>query len=87
MKDEALEKSFLEAVAVVNAYKKPIQADVLLKLYAFYKKANQDSEHPGSKKPLINGFKTNALLQVGYMPIEEAKRAYVELVKDYFSNL
>ncbi|MDG2314962.1 MAG: acyl-CoA-binding protein [Flavobacteriaceae bacterium] len=86
MKDKALEKSFTEAVAVVNSYKKPIQADVLLKLYAYYKKANQNSAHPGSKKPLINGFKINALLQVGYMPIEEAKKAYVDLVNEYFGK-
>ena len=86
MKNEALEKSFLEAVAIVNNYKKPIQADVLLKLYAYYKKANQNSDHPASRKPLINGFKINALLQVGYMPIEEAKKAYVDLVKEYFGK-
>jgi len=86
MKEQALEKAFLEAVAVVNNYKKPIQADVLLKLYAYYKKANQNNTHPGSRKPLINGFKINALLQVGYMPIDEAKKAYIDLVKDYFGK-
>jgi acyl-CoA-binding protein len=87
MKNESLDESFSKAVALVNAYKKPIKADVLLKLYAYYKKANQDSEHPGSKKPLINGFKSNALLQVGYLPIEEAKKAYVTLVEEYFGKL
>lgn len=87
MKEEVLEKSFLKAVAIVNAYKKPIQADVLLRLYAYYKKANRDSEHPGSKKPLINGFKSNALLQLGYMSIEDAKKAYIHLVKEYFGDI
>ncbi len=81
-----LDQKFKEAVRLVNNYQKPIQADVLLKLYAYYKKATLDSNHPASKKPLINGFKSNALLQVGNISIEEAKKAYVKLTSDYFGK-
>ena len=63
MKNEALRDEFLKAVEIVNSYTKPFPADLLLKLYAYYRIANQDYSHPGSKKPLINAFKANALIQ------------------------
>ena len=80
MKDEKLHKEFEEAVNFVNTYVDPLPADLLLKLYAFYKIANKNFDHPGSKTPLINAFKANALIQAKNISIEEAMENYIALV-------
>lgn len=79
-----LDIEFKEAVERINAFTEPFPADVLLKLYAFYKKATNDYGRPSSKKPIINAFKTNALFQVENISQDEAKREYIKLVTDYF---
>ncbi len=83
MKKSKLDIAFDEAVARVNNYLEPLQADLLLKLYAYYKKATQNNENPGSRKPLINAFKANALFQVRNISEEEAKREYIKLVDQH----
>ncbi|MCF7561302.1 acyl-CoA-binding protein [Sabulilitoribacter multivorans] len=84
MKDNDLNKAFEEAVARVNAHTEPFPADTLLKLYAYYKKATNNYSKPSSKKPIINAFKTNALFQAKNVSEDEAKRMYIDLVKNYF---
>ena len=84
MKSEELDREFKEAVARINAYTDPFPADVLLKLYAYYKKATNDYGRPSSRKPIINAFKTNALFQLEDITQDEAKQKYIELVKNYF---
>ena len=79
--NENLHSEFREAVRIVNEYTDPLPADLLLKLYAYYKIANQNFNHPGSKTPLINAFKVNALIQAQNVSIEEAMQKYVALVK------
>ena len=81
MKNEALHIEFQEAVDYVNSYIDPIPADLLLKLYAYYKIANQNFENPGSKTPLINAFKANALIQANNTSPEQAMQQYIELVE------
>lgn len=80
MVDEHLHKEFNEAVTFVNDYIEPLPADLLLKLYAYYKIANKNNDNPGSKTPLVNAFKANALIQAKNISAEEAMRKYVELV-------
>ncbi len=80
MIDEELNKKFNEAVAFMNSYTKPLPADLLLKLYAYFKIANKNFDNPGSKTPLINAFKANALIQAQNISVEEAMRSYIELV-------
>ncbi len=80
MIEEDLHKEFEKAVAYINGYTDPIPADILLKLYAYYKIANKNFGHPGSKTPLINAFKANALIQAKNISMEEAMRNYIELV-------
>ena len=80
MKNDKLHKEFLEAVAIVNDYTQPLPADILLKLYAYYKIANKNSKHPQSKIPLINAFKANALIQAKNISREEAMHNYIALV-------
>lgn len=75
-----LHKDFLEAVDYVNNYQDPFPADLLLKLYAYYKIANKNFDNPGSKTPLINAFKANALIQARNISIKEAMQNYIDLV-------
>lgn len=84
MTSEELDIAFKEAVEMVNNHTEPFPADFLLRLYAYYKKATNDYGRPNSKKPIINAFKTNALFQVKNVSQDEAKRIYIELVRNYF---
>ena len=81
MIEKELRYRFEEAVDFVNNYTQPIPADILLKLYAYYKIANKDSENPGSKTALINAFKANALFQAKNIGITEAMKSYIDLVE------
>ena len=84
MTDEELDIAFKDAVDRINAHKEPFPADVLLRLYAYYKKATHDYGRPSSRKPIINAFKTNALFQAKDVSPREAKENYIELVDNYF---
>ena len=87
MSTAELDKEFENAVDCVNSHTEPFPADTLLKLYAYYKRANHDFGSPSGRKPLISAFKTNALFQIKDMSQDEAKQAYIDLVKDYFGTL
>lgn len=76
-----MHKDFKKAVALVNEYTDPLPADLLLKLYAYYRIANENFNHPGGKTPLINAFKANALIQAQNTTPEEAMKEYIKLVK------
>jgi len=80
MPESKLHTDFLKAVSIVNDYKDPLPADLLLKLYAYYKIANKNFDHPGSKTPLINAFKANALIQAKNVSPDEAMELYIALV-------
>lgn len=82
MKKKKLHINFEEAVAYVNNFTEPIPADVLLKLYAYYKIANANFDNPGSKTPLINAFKVNALFQAKNMNEKQAMKSYIALVSE-----
>ncbi len=79
-----LDIEFDDAVERINSFKEPFPADLLLRLYAYYKKATNNYERPNSSKPIINAFKTNALFQVKNVTPDEAKRIYIDLVNNYF---
>lgn len=80
MKKDSLHEEFMNAVQYINEYTDPLPADLLLKLYAYYKIANENFNHPGSKTPLINAFKANALIQAQNVTTEEAMQCYIDLV-------
>jgi acyl-CoA-binding protein len=84
MKDEELNNAFLKAVKSINDHKDPFPADLLLRLYSFYKVATKDQDTPKSRTPLINAFKTNALFQAQGLTSDEAKKQYIECAKHYF---
>ena len=81
-KNKELEREFEAAVAYINSYTDPFPADLLLKLYAYYKIARQNNNHPGSRSGLINAFKTNALIQAQKVKPKEAMRLYIDLVEN-----
>ncbi len=81
MKNKKLNTDFKAAVTFVNEYTRPLPADLLLKLYAYYKIANKNYNNPGSTTPLINAFKANALIQAKDISREKAKKEYVRLVR------
>ncbi|MEJ2584938.1 MAG: acyl-CoA-binding protein [Robiginitalea sp.] len=87
MKNEKLHREFREAVDYINNYTRLLPADLLLKLYAYYKIANQNFNNPGSKTPLINAFKANALIQARDIAPEEAMRDYIDLVNKEVKKL
>lgn len=80
MGSEKVNRKFEEAVEFVNSYSEPLPADLLLKLYAYYKIAKKNFDNPGSKTPLINAFKANALIQAKNISRKEAMKKYIELV-------
>lgn len=84
MTSEELDIEFRDAVERINNFTEPFPADFLLRLYAYYKKATNDYSRPSSRKSIINAFKTNALFQVKDVTQDEAKRIYIDLVKNYF---
>ena len=87
MKRKKSHIKFDEAVDYVNNYTTPIPADVLLKLYAYFKIANANFDNPGSKTPLINAFKANALIQAKDLSRKEAMKNYIELVNKELRDL
>ena len=86
MKKDKLQTNFEKAVAFVNNYTEPLPPDLLLKLYAYYKIANKNYNNPGSKTPLINAFKANALIQAKNIEPEGAMEMYIALVKKEISD-
>ena len=86
MKSKELNKAFTEAVEKMNNYTAPLPADLLLRLYAYYKIATKDNSSPKSKRPLINAFKINALFQARNVTEKEAKEKYIALVEEYFKT-
>ena len=81
MSSEKLNTTFREAVEFVNCYSKPLPADLLLKLYAYYKIANNNIDNPQGKTPLINAFKANAIIQAKNISRKQAKKEYIKLVE------
>ena len=83
MSTEDLDIEFREAVESINNHEQPFPADILLKLYAYYKKATNDYSRPSSSKAIINAFKTNAIFQVEDITQDEAQQRYIDLANTY----
>jgi len=81
-----LDKRFEQAVKRASNTDKKFPPDLKLYFYAYYKRAL--GNYPKRRhhiddidgNALINGFKMNAVFQVKNIPIEEAKKRYIELV-------
>ncbi len=86
MSTSDLDIEFFEAVERVNNCTESFPADFLLRLYAYYKRATNNDGKPSSRRPIINAFKMNALLQTQNITPEEAKQEYIKLVNSYFER-
>lgn len=84
MTSEDLDIAFKNAVKSINDHKDPFPADVLLRLYAYYKRATNEAHQPSGRKPHISAFKTNALFQTRGLTSDEAKQLYIQAVNQYF---
>lgn len=84
MTSDELDIAFLKAVQSINEHNEAFPADVLLRLYAYYKKATNSEDRPSGSNPLVSAFKTNALFQTKDMSQDQAKEAYIEAVNQYF---
>ncbi len=84
MNPKELDIVFNDAVKSINEHTESFPADLLLRLYSYYKIATNNQESPGSSTPLINAFKTNAIFQNKGLSSSEAKKLYIDVVNHYF---
>ena len=84
MNDIELNTAFEKAVNLINEHEDAFPADILLRLYAYYKRATNSNDISESGRPLISAFKTNALFQTRGLTQNEAKTLYIEAVTHYF---
>ena len=84
MTSEELDIAFIKAVKSINDHQEPFPADLLLRLYSYYKVATNDQDTPRSRTPLINAFKINALFQAQNLTEDEAKKQYIDCAEHYF---
>ncbi|CAM3448260.1 acyl-CoA-binding protein [Aequorivita lipolytica] len=84
MTSQELDIAFKNAVNSINDHTEPFPADVLLRLYAYYKRATNDADTIRGGNPHISAFKTNALFQTRGLTTDEAKQLYIEAVNQYF---
>ncbi len=82
-----LDQHFKKAYEFVNEHVDLIPKDTLLRLYACYKNARPQRENPKKVRNLINAFKSNALLQLGYISKEDAKKTYINIVDNELGYL
>jgi len=86
MKKKRLRTDFLKAVDYANEYTDSLPPDLMLKLYAYYKIATNNSNNPKSETPLVDAFKANALIQAKNISREDAMKAYIKLVKQELND-
>ncbi|MGB5943811.1 MAG: acyl-CoA-binding protein [Leeuwenhoekiella sp.] len=80
-----LDLEFEAAFKAASETNRKLPADVLLKLYAYYKHATKRNMPPDysrvAENDLRSAFKYNALAQIQGMSSKEAKMAYIKLVE------
>lgn len=90
MKNKTLKIQFSDAVAVARDAQQPLPPDIKLMLYAYYKQATQENHivpfHLLAENDLRGAFKYNAMIQVKGLSINEAMKAYIELVNEYLKK-
>ncbi len=84
--DCKLDIEFQNAYEVVSNTTIKLPPDVMLMFYAYYKQATKEAVIPNNNdihSELKSAFKLNALIQLKDISEEEAKVAYIELVKKH----
>jgi len=83
MIEKDLDTRFREAFEIAsNMSQTELPADVMLRLYAFYKQATFGTANYNQSEhfDLRNAFKTNAWIQISHLSIDEAKEQYIEII-------
>ena len=80
-----LNTRFNEAYELASNTSEKLPQDVMLQFYAYYKQATRGNnyEQPSGNIELRNAFKLNAWFQLNHLTEDEAKLAYIKLVKKY----
>lgn len=88
MTPEEIDREFQKAYEKASTTSQKFPPDLMLKLYAFYKQATEHTTVyiPSGNNDVKNAFKLNALLQVKGMSSQEAKEAYIDLVKKHITQ-
>ena len=88
MTPEEIDREFQKAYEKASSTSQKFPPDLMLKLYAFYKQATEHTTVylPSGNNDVKNAFKLNALLQVKGMSSQEAKEAYIDLVKKHITQ-
>lgn len=77
-----LNEEFEEAYQKASTTTKKIATDDMLRLYAYYKQATSGTLHQfNTPSDIVRSFKFNAWQQVRHLSQDEAKNAYIELIK------
>lgn len=82
-----LDIKFDKAFQIASAMTRKLPPDIMLKFYAYYKQATNESNIylPSGSDEMKNAFKLNAYFQLSDISPDEAKQKYIELVEE-FSN-
>lgn len=88
MTPEEVEMEFAKAYEKASNTTQKFPPDLMLKFYAYYKQATEPTTiyTPSGTSDVKNAFKLNALLQVKGMSTFEAKKAYIQLVKEHITD-
>lgn len=84
------EKRFEKAFVMASSTKRSFPPDVMLNLYAYYKRATEKNGFyipPSQNGDLKNAFKVNALLQVKDISKTEAQKKYIDLVEEHIGSI
>ena len=88
MTPEEVDAEFQKAYEKVSRTKQKVPPDLMLMFYAYYKQATEDEGiyKPSGENDVRSAFKINALLQVRGVSRLEAKKRYIDLVKQHISE-
>ena len=79
--DDELDSKFQEAYKIASDLEEKLPADVMLRLYAYYKQAVKGDRFTfNDNSDLRNAFKFNAWMQLRGMSERKAKKEYIKLV-------
>lgn len=81
-----LDNAFEEAYLKASSTNKKLPQDVMLQLYATYKKATKGNNYVESSSngiQLRNAFKLNAWIQLSHLTEGDAKIEYIKLVNKH----
>lgn len=84
-----LDIEFKEAYRRISEEAKNLPADVMLRIYAYYKQATNGLSHKDFEEmsfDIKKAFKFNAWTQVSHLSMTEAKEEYIKIAKEIFKN-